>query len=136
MGLRKTVKLSPRPRPSTDRAKQSASTLSATRAGFNGVVAGFSRAFWSMALTERFSGRRSRGLERMCLCRLEQHVTLPAERQLDDAFRREVLQVQDRLLVGDGGIVEAKAAALDLTPRLAVRRNQAHLDERRKYADA
>ena len=38
IGFRKTVKLSPRPRPSTDSAKHSASTLSAMRAGFSGFV--------------------------------------------------------------------------------------------------
>src|SRR6266581_9704001 len=43
IGLRNTVKLSPRPRPSTESAKHSASTLSATRAGFGGFVSGISR---------------------------------------------------------------------------------------------
>ena len=43
IGFRNTVKLSPRPRPSTDSAKHSASTLSATRAGFGGFAQRFPR---------------------------------------------------------------------------------------------
>src|SRR6185437_12916227 len=72
----------------------------------------------------------------MRLCRLEQHVTLLAKGKLDHVFRGEVGTRQRHLLVGDGNIVHAQAAALDLAPRLAVGGDQAGLDESREYADA
>ena len=61
---------------------------------------------------------------------------LLAHRQLDDAFRRQVAGVQDHLLVGDGSVVDAKAAALDLAARLAVGGDEAGPDEQREHADA
>ena len=55
IGFRNTVKLSPRPRPSTDSAKHRASTLSATRAGLSGRVGASSRGvFWSMGAGSAF----------------------------------------------------------------------------------
>src|SRR5260370_4985245 len=121
MGLRNTVKLSARARPSTDSGKQSASTLSATRAGFSGFVFGFSRvAFWSIRIMERVSAAGSRGLGRMRLCRLEQDVALFAKGQFYDAFGCQVLERQHHLLVGDNNVVDAQAAALDLAPGFAV----------------
>src|SRR3954467_3084829 len=50
------------------------------------------------------------------LCRPEQDVLLLAERQLDHAFRRQVGRRQRHLLVGDGLVVDAQAAAPDLAP--------------------
>src|SRR5690606_2812264 len=55
------------------------------------------------------------------LHRLEQDVLLLAERNLDDAFRRQVRTVERELLVADGVVVDAKPAGLDLTPRFAGR---------------
>ena len=44
--------------------------------------------------------------------------------------------IQRHLLVGDGNVVDAQAAALDLAPRLAVGGNEARLDEGGEHADA
>jgi len=69
------------------------------------------------------------------LGRLEQDVLFLPHGKLDDAFRREVGRRQNHLLVGDGGIVDAQAAALDLAPRLAVRGDEAGFHERVQNAD-
>jgi len=55
-----------------------------------------------------------------CSYRLQQHVLLLAERELDDAFRRQILCAQRHLVVGDGGIVDFEAAGLDLTAGITV----------------
>src|ERR1700676_1243782 len=137
IGLRNTVKLSPRPRPSTDNAKHSASTLSATRAGFSIVVGEISLAvFWSITSKERVSVPASKGLERMRLCRLEQDVALLADGQFYHAFRCEIPRLQHHLFVGHGNVVDAKTAALDLTTRLAVGGDEAGLDEQPQHAAA
>src|SRR6267154_62390 len=85
---------------------------------------------------ERVSAARSRGLGRMRLCRLEKDVALLAERKLDHAFRREIAMPENHLLVGNGGIVDAETAALDLAARLAIRRDEAGFDEQRQHAGA
>src|SRR4029078_10504197 len=70
IGFRKTVKLSPRPRPSTESAKHSASTLSATRAGFRGLCGAslpgspldvFLGVFWSIAGKGALFRRKEQG---------------------------------------------------------------------------
>src|SRR6202165_3268976 len=85
---------------------------------------------------ERVSAARSRCLARMHLCRLEQDVALLAEGQFDYAFRSEIPGRQHHLLVGNSDIVDAQTAALDLTPCLAIRRDEASPDEQRQHADA
>src|ERR1700722_5062204 len=92
--------------------------------------------FADRAVRERVSASRSKGLKRIRLCRPEQDVALLAKRQFYYAFRRQVLGLQDHLLVGNGDVVDAQTAAFDLTPRLAIRRHEAGLDERRQHADA
>ena len=52
--------------------------------------------------------------------RLQQHVPLLAERQLDDALRRELRRRERHLLIGHSYIVDLEAAALDLTARFAI----------------
>src|SRR3984893_10013388 len=89
-----------------------------------------------MPTKERFSAAKSRGLGRMRLCRPEQDVALPANRQFYDAFRCEVSELEHHLVVADGGIVDAQTATLDLAPRLAIRGDEAGLDETRQHADA
>lgn len=71
----------------------------------------------------------------MWLCRLEQDVPLLPERELDDAFRQQ-RGGQHHLLVGHRNIVDAQAAALDLPPRFAVRRDETGIDEGREDTDA
>src|SRR3954452_22075351 len=117
IGSRKTVKLSTRPRPSTDNAKQSASTFSAVRTGACDSEAVFAASeFWSMKLMERLSAARNSGFGRIRLCGPEQDVALLAKRKLDHALLSEVRRCQHHLLVGNGGIVDAEAAPLDLPP--------------------
>src|SRR4030081_1773305 len=89
-----------------------------------------------MPTKERFSAAKSRGLGRMRLCRPEQDVALLANRQFYDALRSEVCELEHHLLVADRGIVDAQSAALDLAPRLAIRGDEAGLDEPRQHADA
>src|SRR5437763_3327448 len=137
MGLRKTVKLSPRPRPSTDSAKHGASTLSATRSGFSGFVGVSCRGvFRSMTGRERVFVSASKGQKRMRLCRLEQDVALFAKRQFYHAFRGELGGLQDHLLIRNCDVVDAQPAALDLAARLAIRGDKSGPDERRQHADA
>src|SRR3979490_2176696 len=120
IGSRKTVKLSTRPRPSTDSAKQRASTLSAVRTGARDSDAVFAASeFWSMRIMERLSAAKSSGFGRIRLCRPEQDVALLAKRKLDHAFRRKMRRRQRHLLVSNGDVVDAETAALDLPPRLA-----------------
>src|SRR3954468_6392151 len=80
IGLRNTVKLSPRPRPSTESMKHRASTLSAVRVGLGGARKPSRGVFSSMPVRGRVSAFSSKGLNRMLLCRLEQDVALSAER--------------------------------------------------------
>src|SRR5450631_4765526 len=89
-----------------------------------------------MPTKERFSAAKSRGPGRMRLCRPQQDVAFPANRQFDDAFRCEVGELEHHLLVADRCIIDAQTAALDLTPRLAIRGDEAGLDETRQHADA
>src|SRR5450432_4321487 len=89
-----------------------------------------------MSTKERFSAAKSRGPGRMRLCRPQQDVALPANRQFYNAFRREVRVLEHHLLVADRGIVDAQTPALDLAPRLAIRGDEAGLDETRQHADA
>ena len=63
-------------------------------------------------------------------------MALLAQRQLDHAFRREIAAIQRHLLVGDRGIVDAQATALDLAARLAIRCDQARFDEQPEHAGA
>src|ERR1700741_922087 len=128
--MRKTVKLSESPRPSTESAKHNVSTINATRAGLAGSVTRSScGVFWSIADRERASCVPSKRRKRMGLCRLEQDVTLLAQRQLDHAFRREIRVRQRHALVGHRRVVDTQAAALDLPPRFAVRGKQPRFDE-------
>src|SRR5229473_6373219 len=89
-----------------------------------------------MPTKERFSAAKSRGPGRMRLCRPQQDVALPANRQFYDAFRCEVGELEHHLLVVDRGIIDAQTSALDLAPRLAIRGDEAGLDETRQHADA
>src|SRR5262249_53561856 len=66
--------------------------------------------------------------------RLQQHMLLLAERQLDHAFRAPLLHRQHQLVVGDSGVVDLEAARLDLAARLAVRRDQAGSVKCRQHA--
>src|SRR5256885_15482519 len=70
------------------------------------------------------------------LDRLQQHVPLPSERQLDDASSREMVERERHLLVGDRDVVHFEPAALDVAARLAVRRYEAGLDKGREHAEA
>src|SRR6266436_9067691 len=63
------------------------------------------------------------------LDRLEQHVSLFAQRELDHALRRELRRREHHLLVGDGVIVHPQPAVLDLAARLAVRSDETRFDE-------
>src|SRR5690242_14463258 len=54
------------------------------------------------------------------LHRLQQHVTLASERQLDDAFGRQMLRRQRHFLVAHGFVVHLEPAALDLPSRVAI----------------
>src|SRR3981081_3260893 len=85
---------------------------------------------------ERVSASLSKGLGRIRLCRPEQDVALLAERQFDHALWREIAGPQDHLLVCNSDIVDAQPAALDLSARLAVRRDKSGPDEQRRHADA
>src|SRR6476646_1633157 len=85
---------------------------------------------------ERVSASPRNRQKRIRLCRLEQDVALPAERELDDALRCEVFSRQHHLLVRDSDVVDAQAAALDLAPCLAVGGDQACPDEGREHAGA
>src|SRR5256885_1628842 len=89
-----------------------------------------------MASRERVSALPSKRQKRIRLCRLEQDVLLLTHRELDDAFGREIARVEDHLLVTHGSIIDTKSAALDLAARLAVRCDEAGLDEHRQDADA
>ena len=68
--------------------------------------------------------------------RLQQHVLLLAERQLDAAVGGDVGRGEQRLLVDHRLVVDAQAAALNLPARLAVGLDQPRLHERRQHADA
>src|ERR1700704_227708 len=91
IGSRKTVKLSTRPRPSTDSAKQRASTFSAVRTGARDSEAVFAASeSWSMRIMERLSAAKNSGFGRIRLCRPEQDVPFLAKRKLDHTFRGKV----------------------------------------------
>src|SRR6185437_7162277 len=77
----------------------------------------------------RVSTGPSKWLTRMRLCRPEQDVTLLAERQFDHAFGCEIGRPQNHSLVGQRDVIDAKAAALDLAPCLAVGADEPGLDE-------
>src|SRR3954469_1352311 len=96
IGSRKTVKLSSRPRPSTDSAKHSASTFSAVRTGGFAVLSGPAESS-SMASMERLFAAKNRWFARMPLCGAQQHVALFAKRQLDHALRGQVGSRQGHL---------------------------------------
>src|SRR5580658_2962592 len=71
------------------------------------------------------------------LNRLEQHVPLAAERELDHALDRQIARRERHLFVGHGRVVDAQAARLDLPPRLAVRSDEAGFFRKRgEHADA
>jgi hypothetical protein len=53
--------------------------------------------------------------------RLEQHVTLLAERELHHAFRRHIRLADGRLVAGDAGIVDHDRVVGDGAPRFTVR---------------
>src|SRR4051795_12304153 len=114
IGSRKTVKLSTRPRPSTESAKHSASTFSAVRTAGTAEVLIDAAGSWSMRAMERLSAAKNSGFGRIRLCRPEQDVAFLAKRKLDDALRRKMRWREHHLFVGHGEVVDAKAAALDL----------------------
>src|SRR4051794_32195361 len=82
IGSRKTVKLSTRPRPSTDSAKHSASTFRAVQTGGFTVVSDAAESL-SMATMERLFAAKNRCLARIRLCRPEQDVALLAKGHFD-----------------------------------------------------
>src|ERR1700730_5094894 len=89
-----------------------------------------------MKRRERVSAPPSKCPERMRLCRLEEDVTFRAGPLFYRALRGEIGGRQRHLLVGDRGIVDANAAALDLAARFAVRCDQTCLYENRQHADS
>src|SRR5438876_11493489 len=68
--------------------------------------------------------------------RLKQHVALLAERELDDAFGREIAPCEQHLFVCYRDIVDLEAAGLDLPLRLPIRGDQARSIECNKYTQA
>ena len=70
------------------------------------------------------------------LHRLQQHVALFSERQLDHAFRRQLRLRQRHFLVGHGNVVDPDAAALDLTAGVAVGGDEAGLHEGGEHAQS
>src|SRR5215470_10391914 len=50
----------------------------------------------------------------------QQHVPLPAERELDDTFRREVARREHHLLVRDCDVVDPQSTAFDLSACVAL----------------
>src|SRR5436190_5035800 len=89
-----------------------------------------------MPARARVSAPWSKGLNRMRLCRLEQDVALFAERQLDDTFTRKLGRRQDHLFVSSYRVVDPQPATLDLTARLAIRRDKPRPDENREHTEA
>ena len=63
-------------------------------------------------------------------------MALSANGELDDAFGREIADLQNPSLIVSGDIVDAQSAALDLAPRFSVRCHQACPHERREHAQA
>src|SRR5262245_959806 len=70
------------------------------------------------------------------LDRPDEGVPLLAERELDDAFRREIGEGQFPPFIRHGHIVDLDAAALDLTPRLAGRGDEAGMGTCGEHAPA
>src|SRR5262245_22711463 len=66
---------------------------------------------------------------RIGLDRLEQHMPLLAQRELDHALRCELRWSERHLLVGDGVVVHPQSAVLDLATCFAVRSNQTCFDK-------
>src|SRR5450830_1674916 len=85
---------------------------------------------------ERISPAKHNRVLRIGLCALQQHVPLLAQRQLDGTVLYQVCGRQRLLVVGDDGVVDAQAAALDLAPRFAVRGDKAGPDEGGDDAEA
>src|SRR5262249_32875547 len=67
--------------------------------------------------------------------RPQQDVPLPAERELDDALRREVTRAEHHFLVDDRNVVDLETAALDLPAGLTLRCDQADVNRGVEHAE-
>ena len=99
-------------------------------------LAGFATDAWAVSQDHGRNGRhRAPGSAGAVKLRpLQQHMLLLAERQFRHAVLLEILVADRGALVGDGRVIDAQAAALHLTPRLAGRGDEARLDEGRQHA--
>src|SRR5262245_65750979 len=68
--------------------------------------------------------------------RPQQDVSLPAERKLDDALRREVARCEHHLLVRNRDVVDPQTTTLDLPACLTLRRHQADVKRSIEHAES